>query len=172
MFVLSQCYFCSPARQLCTTWMASCKWPISPLFIRLERQPKRFRVLTKYLWRIQTSDKGGGGGLKKHFFSALRALVWSKTKRGRPPDPPLSTWYWATLKHFLPLHWCKLVFDDCVCDSPDFSVWWCSIRGGFISTVPRKKWTWQMNGMLRRFNLEMFYQTKMEPTDCFNDEKR
>ena len=112
------------------------------------------------------------GAVLQNIFSALRALVWSKTKRGRPPDPPMSTWYWATLKHFLRLHWCKLVFDDCVCDSPDFSVWWCSIRGGFISTVPRKKWTWQMNGMLRRFNLEMFYQTKMEPTDCFNDEKR
>ena len=29
-----------------------------------------------------------------------------------------------------------------------------------------------MNEMLRRFNLLMFYQTKMEPTDCFYDEKR
>ena len=121
LFVFSQCDFCSPAWQFCTTWMARCKWPISPLFIPWERRPKRFSALTKDQWR---------------------AL-----------DPPLSTWYRATLKHFLRLHWCKLVFDDRVCDSPDFSLWWCSIRGGFISNVPRKKRTRQMNGMLRRFNL-------------------
>ena len=29
IFVLSQCDFCSPARRLCATWMASCKGPIN-----------------------------------------------------------------------------------------------------------------------------------------------
>ena len=31
--------------------------------------------------------RGGGAGLKKKFFSALRASVWSKTKGGGPPGP-------------------------------------------------------------------------------------
>ena len=40
-------------------------------------------------------DKGGGAGLSKKFFSAVRASVWSKNKGGAwaprapPLDPPL-----------------------------------------------------------------------------------
>ena len=30
---------------------------------------------------------GGGGGLPKNTFSALRASIWSKIKRGRGPGP-------------------------------------------------------------------------------------
>ena len=44
--------------------------------------------------------RGGGGGLK-HFFSALRASVWSKNKGGGGAllDPPLRT----TAEHFVHL---------------------------------------------------------------------
>ena len=40
LFVLSQCYFCSPAGQFCTTWMASCKKPILSLYLITERLNK------------------------------------------------------------------------------------------------------------------------------------
>ena len=67
---------------------------------------------------IRPSDKGGrssrpwdkgGPGLKKKFFSALRASVWSKNKGGHGPPGPFPwihhwqglPWMWAPLKSTL-----------------------------------------------------------------------
>ena len=52
-------------------------------------------VVTQLRGGSRPSDKGEGGGLKKNYFLALRASVWSKNKGGgqatqAPPlNPPL-----------------------------------------------------------------------------------
>ena len=61
------------------------------------------KVDGKYQWRMVTfrwgKGRGGGGGLQKNFFPALRASVWSKNKGGPLLDPPLR----MTAEHFVHL---------------------------------------------------------------------
>ena len=68
---------------------------------QVRRIPPMQDAINKFIsGRFRPSDKEGGQshpdpeirwgpGLKKNFFSALQASVWSKNKGGGPLDPPL-----------------------------------------------------------------------------------
>ena len=75
MFVLSQCDFCSPARQFCTTWMASCKGPIlaALIYILSTAPAKRFR------FALPKKGNESWAGLMLFCFFAVRS--WRRCHR-------------------------------------------------------------------------------------------